>query len=191
MAIIKCVECGKEFSDKASACPECGCPTEYSVDSNNATSDSDGFVEQDSIVEDETEESTTNISDTVKDFAGKALASWNDRNHATSKVNVIKVDEQHRTFQIKGYVPKPLKGALAVSTLGMSSIISSSVNSAGANNWYNFDDLVSYELLADDSVVVSGGVGQALIGGLTFGGAGAIAGDITGKRKQKKKTMKR
>lgn len=106
MAIIKCVECGKEFSDKASACPECGCPTEYSVDSNNATSDSDGFVEQDSIVEDETEESTTNISDTVKDFAGKALASWNDRNHATSKVNVIKVDEQHRTFQIKGYVPK-------------------------------------------------------------------------------------
>ena len=29
MAIIKCVECGKEFSDKASACPECGCPTEY------------------------------------------------------------------------------------------------------------------------------------------------------------------
>lgn len=40
----------------------------------------------------------------------------------------------------------------------MSSIISSSVNSAGANNWYNFDDLVSYELLADDSVVVSGGV---------------------------------
>ena len=69
----------------------------------------------------------------------------------------------------------------------MSSIISSSVNSAGANNWYNFDDLVSYELLADDSVVVSGGVGQALIGGLTFGGAGAVAGGITGKRKQKKK----
>ena len=80
---------------------ECGCSTEYSVDSNNATSDSDGFVEQDSIVEDETEESTTNISDTVKDFAGKALASWNDRNHATSKVNVIKVDEQHRTFKLK------------------------------------------------------------------------------------------
>ena len=52
----------KGISDKASACPECGCPTEYSVDSNNATSDSDIFVEQDSIVEDETEESTTNIT---------------------------------------------------------------------------------------------------------------------------------
>ena len=27
MALIKCPECGKEFSDKASACPNCGCPT--------------------------------------------------------------------------------------------------------------------------------------------------------------------
>ena len=29
MAMIKCVECGKEFSDRASSCPNCGCPTEY------------------------------------------------------------------------------------------------------------------------------------------------------------------
>ena len=27
MALIKCEDCGKEFSDKASACPNCGCPT--------------------------------------------------------------------------------------------------------------------------------------------------------------------
>ncbi|MEG0904539.1 MAG: hypothetical protein RSF30_10010 [Lachnospiraceae bacterium] len=26
MALIKCTECGKEFSDKAEACPNCGCP---------------------------------------------------------------------------------------------------------------------------------------------------------------------
>lgn len=26
MALIKCPECGKEFSDKAAACPNCGCP---------------------------------------------------------------------------------------------------------------------------------------------------------------------
>lgn len=26
MALIICTECGKEFSDKASACPHCGCP---------------------------------------------------------------------------------------------------------------------------------------------------------------------
>lgn len=28
MALINCPECGKEFSDKASTCPNCGCPTE-------------------------------------------------------------------------------------------------------------------------------------------------------------------
>ena len=26
MALIKCPECGKEISDKASSCPNCGCP---------------------------------------------------------------------------------------------------------------------------------------------------------------------
>lgn len=31
MALIKCTECGKEFSDKAATCPNCGCPTEYVI----------------------------------------------------------------------------------------------------------------------------------------------------------------
>ena len=28
MALIKCSECGKEFSSKAKACPNCACPIE-------------------------------------------------------------------------------------------------------------------------------------------------------------------
>lgn len=28
MALIKCSECGKEFSDKANACPNCACPND-------------------------------------------------------------------------------------------------------------------------------------------------------------------
>lgn len=31
MAIIKCVECGKEISDMEKACPECGCPVSESL----------------------------------------------------------------------------------------------------------------------------------------------------------------
>lgn len=27
MALIKCPECGKEISDKATSCQNCGCPT--------------------------------------------------------------------------------------------------------------------------------------------------------------------
>ena len=31
MALIICPECGKQFSDKAAACPNCGCPTSEAV----------------------------------------------------------------------------------------------------------------------------------------------------------------
>lgn len=32
MALIGCKECGKEYSDKADSCPQCGCPTRYNID---------------------------------------------------------------------------------------------------------------------------------------------------------------
>ena len=31
MALIKCPECGKEISDKATCCIHCGCPMDYIV----------------------------------------------------------------------------------------------------------------------------------------------------------------
>lgn len=40
MALITCSECGKEFSDKAPACPNCGCPTcEISISNINSFDD--------------------------------------------------------------------------------------------------------------------------------------------------------
>lgn len=36
MALIKCTECGKSFSDKAVSCPECGCPTELVLKETNS-----------------------------------------------------------------------------------------------------------------------------------------------------------
>ena len=41
MALIKCSECGKEFSDKASACPNCGSPTSEIVESTIAEAQED------------------------------------------------------------------------------------------------------------------------------------------------------
>lgn len=37
MALINCSECGKEISDKASTCPNCGCPVEK-MDAENICS---------------------------------------------------------------------------------------------------------------------------------------------------------
>lgn len=37
MALIICTECSKEFSNKAAACPNCGCPTEEVLKSLSQT----------------------------------------------------------------------------------------------------------------------------------------------------------
>ncbi len=50
---------------------------------------------------------------------------------------------------------------------------------------YNYDDIVNFELLEDGESVASGGLGRALVGGILFGGAGAIVGGVTGRKKTK------
>ena len=35
MALIKCSECGQEISEKATACPHCGCPIKNPVEEAN------------------------------------------------------------------------------------------------------------------------------------------------------------
>lgn len=190
MALIECPECGKQISDKAPNCPNCGYPL-------------DGYTPN----EDPKPDTASNNSFTqtafnyAKESASNAVDAWNDRFHATKKVGPVKIDEVHQAFQINGTVArngkksgvigKSFKGLMAVSTLGMSvaaeKAIGAGGNKVGANTWHPFDDLLSYELLEDDSIVTSGGVGQALVGGAIFGGFGAVAGGITAKRKQKKK----
>ena len=46
MALIKCIECGKEISDKANACPNCGCPVgiENKLDNNEIIQVAEEFV---------------------------------------------------------------------------------------------------------------------------------------------------
>lgn len=176
MALIICSECGKEFSDKAPACPNCGCPTSDILAS----------------VESSEEGTTINVTETAKTPI-----------KCTKKIGPVQIDENNRMFRISGSVPvvgkknglgKSLfKGVMAVSTMGMS-VAAEKIAGGGGNKqkvgdktWLGFSDLLSYDLLEDDSLVTSGGVGQALIGGALLGGAGAIAGGLTGKRVQKKK----
>lgn len=184
MALIKCTECGKEFSDKASACPNCGCPT----DAMNISEPPQENKEQ----------SLSSIWNTVPNKPNSLLPP---KPHTTQKVSAVKIDEVNRMFQINGVIPangkksgiigKSVRGFMAVSTMGMSlaaeKMIGLGKNKVGTNTWYKFSDLISYDLLEDDSVVTSGGVGQALISGAIFGGFGAVAGGLTAKRTQKKR----
>lgn len=50
---------------------------------------------------------------------------------------------------------------------------------------FKYEDILDFELIQDGkSVINKGGLGRAAIGGLLFGGSGAIVGTLTGSRKQ-------
>lgn len=190
MALMNCPECGKEISDRAENCTNCGFPLEPL-----------SFREEEYIQDEREENNYSNSLETIKNIAKNAMDDWKESYRATKKVGPVKIDENHMVFQIKGNVlqngkksgamSKTFKGLMAVSTMGMSVVAEKALGGAskkvGSNEWHEFSDLLSYELIEDDAVVTSGGVGQALIGGALFGGHGAIAGGITGKRVQKKR----
>jgi len=50
---------------------------------------------------------------------------------------------------------------------------------------YDYSDIVDFELLEDGESISSGGLGRALVGGVLFGGAGAVVGGVTGKKATK------
>ena len=198
MSLIICSECGKEFSDKASACPSCGCPTELmeSQESDVSSYEDESFEKNESQ-----SDSPNSVLRSARNMLQNAADNWKDSYRATRKVGPVKIDENHRVFQINGVVKtngkksglmgKSFKGMMALSTAGISLAAEKALGlggkKVGANEWCAFSDLISYELLEDDAIVTSGGVGQALIGGGLFGGQGAIAGAMTGKRVQKKR----
>ena len=52
----------------------------------------------------------------------------------------------------------------------------------GTSTLYDYSDLIEYEILEDGNSVVKGRVGSAIVGGLLFGGIGAIAGATRSKK---------
>lgn len=49
---------------------------------------------------------------------------------------------------------------------------------------YDYDNIVSYSLIKDDKMITKGGasIGRAVVGGILFGGVGAVIGGTTGSR---------
>lgn len=50
---------------------------------------------------------------------------------------------------------------------------------------YNYSDIVDFELLEDGEFIVKGRLGRAVVGGVLFGGIGAVVGGVTGGKKSK------
>lgn len=82
MALIKCTECNKMFSDKASCCPECGCPTEIVLKALNPQ---------------KTEEDTKQASKRATDAMLQEVASAKSKADSAERL----FDSRNRSIQMK------------------------------------------------------------------------------------------
>ena len=110
----------------------------------------------------------------------------------TKTVGDISIDANNGLFKVKhatasikkssGVMAKTGKATAALLTLGGSVALEQAMKPD--DKVFRFTELRSFELLEDDSEIVSGGVGKAIVGGALFGGFGAVAGN-----KKTKKTV--
>ena len=49
---------------------------------------------------------------------------------------------------------------------------------------YHYQDIIGFELIENNGAISKGGFGGAVAGGMLFGGAGAVAGSVLGKKQQ-------
>lgn len=78
MALIKCTECGKTFSDKAASCPECGCPTELVLKESNSA---EVKAKQKQVSQQATETMLAEVKK-AKSKASSAESLFNSRNRS-------------------------------------------------------------------------------------------------------------
>lgn len=109
MALIKCIDCGKEVSDRAKVCPNCGCPIECSV-VNTAKEN----VLMDNIENHDSEDST------ISDETALSYEESSQSNNNESK-------NKKKWFVIGGIV------AIIVIVI----IIAVSISNKNSNNTYN------------------------------------------------------
>lgn len=102
MALIKCTECGKMFSDKASGCPECGCPTEIVLKEN----DSPEIIAKRAL---SSQQSTASMLQEVEEVRSKAKSAerlFDSRNHsiqikASRSIDLFGGDATSRVVEIQ------------------------------------------------------------------------------------------
>lgn len=116
----------------------------------------------------------TEFKDTIAPFLNCPMDEINDSFVATHRVaGYLEINETERKLFI------PYKGD------GSFSSRMNYMKNGSKPRVYNYEDILSFELLEDGEMITSGGLGSAALGGIVFGGTGAIVGAITGKKKSK------
>lgn len=89
MALIICIECGREFSSYASTCPKCGCPTNIAMGNGSISTDEKPvkFIEEPSNVE---IESIPNVNSLI-DHDNDSNRNEEEKGVLSNTVNDLKV----------------------------------------------------------------------------------------------------
>lgn len=159
MALIKCPECGKEISDKAVACPNCGCP----IASNVALAKSPDFIEK-------TQESPQMQFPSLPTVmnVGKQIVNWGLDAAIQNCYYVSELNNTHYINEGKVDVLAHTNGICIHSGLNFFYISHEQIISM------NF---IRHEELATRKKSV---IGRAAVGGIILGPIGAIVGGISG-----------
>lgn len=149
MALINCPECGKEISNKASACVNCGCPiTPADINTSN---DNEPFPEL---------PSNLGIGSQIVNWGGDAYIPANYQG-----------TENFKSIS---------NGDCAIYLHQYGIRISQAFNEIKINR-AQIVDIFSYK----DNYLTNGNViGNAIVGGILFGGVGAVVGGMSGVQKQ-------
>lgn len=193
---MKCQNCGNEFEGKF--CPECGAPAQRVCPVCGAVATGKFCGECGAPLEGAVPAAPPVPAPAAEVIPAEAGMIW----QPTVRIPYLEVDEAHSLWRVRpgknvSFTAQPGKGvaaartSLAVLTMGMSILAEKAVEGigrciGGTKGVLEFSQLVSFELLEDDSAVASGSVGAALAGGLLAGGAGAIAGSMAGAKTTKK-----
>ena len=182
-----CPHCGSKLDDGARFCGNCGSPVEVSVDPMPESNDEiptyevgDGTYAGAEIVP----EGQNGIAQDPVFTPTKVLGDLSlDMEHRLFKVSRATASMPHKTSGIM----KAAKVGAAIYTLGISVAAEAAykVATRPEDRVFRFDELRGFELLEDDSSVTSGKLGGAIVGGIIFGGVGALVGS-SGRRKNKK-----
>lgn len=106
MALIKCPECGKEFSSFASACPNCGCPIDIALKGNK------GLTKEFSLtINNQT--TSFSFSEKSKELLIKYSNKTNCKIKLARNIRFNDIDVQSKVYKKSGFAKAFKTGAIA------------------------------------------------------------------------------
>lgn len=137
MALIKCSECGKDISDKASACPHCGCPLSNAEQSQKNKKEKGMGAKSTKILI-----ATALIVGVIIVFAILILTHTICLNHDYSDASVLEPQTCYHCGKTRGE-PKSLM-KIQFPTQGVGSLLPTPSSNMGEIKWEDADSFSAY-----------------------------------------------